>query len=257
MINMLEMIKGKIQQDTSGCFKPFGGRWDTLWVQLKETEKKGISQCSPGRGDKTLVDGWMCKQPTYISVYVAFCLFSPFIIGWGKISPNRERYLCTALFNLCVPYQIYTPLQRLWMFLLSMNVIGNWGYSALQAILSIAYTKQDMPSKNDLTLDASYLKWLGIKIFLSPFMIRKNFSQYTFSEGLECKGNSLQNLCHEVSLFRQLTHDNFKDGVFVFLSVSPLTVLSIMNSYYCILSFYNLSESYLLLRILLSQDISN
>ena len=72
-----------------------------------------------------------------------------------------------------------------------------------------------MPSKNDLTLDACYLKWLGMEIFLSPFMIRKNFSQYMFSEVLECKGNLLQNLCHEVSLFRQLIHDNFKDRVFV------------------------------------------
>ena len=47
--------------------------------------------------------------------------------------------------------------------------------------------------KNDFILGACYLKWLGMEVLLSPFIIRKNFSQHMFSEGKNVQGILLQN----------------------------------------------------------------
>lgn len=53
----------------------------------------------------------------------------------------------------------------------------------------LVYTKQYMPW---LDLDTCCLKLLEMEIFPS-FMVRQNFTQYVFSKGLGCAGNSLQN----------------------------------------------------------------
>lgn len=127
------------QQDTSGHFKPsVSGGTPSESRRLRNRE---ISQCV-----KQFVspDEFLSSPVKFVS-RLCFCLFSLFVIGVGKIYHNRKGHLYTALYLTCSCHTKYTPLAVTTDCFLKHECTE--------------YTKQHVPSKNDLTLDTFYLKW--------------------------------------------------------------------------------------------------